>query len=90
MELTDELPFNETVDVDKLILTKIVLRRSDALLKLKKYPDAADSLKLCLAIDPSNTVSLVGLTLNQFTVSTSLPNHYWNKLLLEALKKKNN
>lgn len=36
-------------------MTKLVLRRSNALLKLKEYGRAIDSLHISLEIDPSNT-----------------------------------
>jgi len=53
VEITDNLPLNQ--NIDKLILTKLTLRRSDAFMQLKKYDEAMNSLKDCLAIDPSNT-----------------------------------
>lgn len=57
VELTEDLLLND--NVDKLILTKLVLRRSNALIQLKEYGQAIESLKVCLLIDPSNTVCLL-------------------------------
>lgn len=54
VDLTEVLPVN--CNVDKLILTKLLLRRSNALIQLKKYESAIDSLSDCIRIDPSNTV----------------------------------
>lgn len=79
VDLTDNLPVDDGLDIDKLILTKIVLRRSDALMNLKQYKDAVNSLKLCLVIDPSNTVSMDLNIFNSTHLFSSLPNRSWNE-----------
>jgi hypothetical protein len=56
VDLTETLPID--YNIDKLILTKLLLRRSNALIQLKKYELAIDSLGDCISIDPSNTASI--------------------------------
>jgi len=53
VEITKDLPLDQ--NIEKLILIKLTLRRSHALVQLKKYDQAMDSLKMCLTLDPSNT-----------------------------------